>query len=56
VEIATESDTRTFESLLLYARAEARRLGGDALVNVRTTAAGPINRRVLLADVVVWDR
>jgi len=84
VEITTQNDARTLEGMLFYARAEARRLGGDALVNVRnseTTIASsggysypvknwvtgdvmgvqkvestPTNKRVLQADVVVWDR
>jgi hypothetical protein len=82
VEITTENDARTLENMLVYAKDEARRLGGDALINLKntetTTASsggysypvknwvtgevmgvrkvenGPTNRRVLLADVVVW--
>jgi len=37
VEVFTENDTRTNENMLWYARREARRLGGDALVNLETS-------------------
>jgi len=38
VEIATENQSRTLEEMLNYARKEARRLGGDALVGLDTDA------------------
>ncbi len=37
VEVTTQNDERTLENMLTYARAEARKLGGDALVRVRTS-------------------
>ena len=37
VEVFTENDSRTNENMLWYARIEARRLGGDALVNLETS-------------------
>ena len=38
VEIATENESRTLENMLDFARKEARRLGGDALVGLDTDA------------------
>lgn len=38
VEITTERESRTLENMLDYAKREARRLGGDALVNLETDA------------------
>lgn len=37
VEIETENDQRTLENMLSYARAEARRMGGEGLVNITTS-------------------
>ena len=39
VEIATDNDKRTMEDMLFYAREEARKLGGDALVNLKNSSA-----------------
>src|SRR5262245_21107720 len=38
VEIETERESRTLENMLVYARSEARHLGGDALVGLETNA------------------
>jgi len=37
VVIASDNRKQTLESMLDYARAEARKMGGDALVNVKTS-------------------
>jgi hypothetical protein len=38
VEISTERESRTMENMLEYARHEARKLGGDALIGLDTNA------------------
>lgn len=58
VEIATENDSRTLENMLSYARAEARRLGGEALINIKTSttsAAGSGGRSYPVRNVVTGE-
>lgn len=64
VEIRARSRNTSLSNMLDYARREARKLGGDAVVEIRSEqktqaargpcAGSPVTRRVLTGTVVRW--
>lgn len=55
LEVATGNRNTSLSNLIEYARREARRLGGDAIVDVRPPASTDRpGKRVLTAKVVSW--
>ena len=59
VEIATERESRSMEEMLTYARQEARRLGGDALIvetGSTTTSGATVPVRNLYTGQVMYYR